>query len=319
MRARGLHFRPIESQAQLESLSRELESQASSSPLQQGLIWLASRIQIDAIEHLLSDVGRERVVQLLDGVESRRAFILKPLGKSDQLTLDRIEAVLSAYVREVLGDRVERELLQVTALAGKLLEIVRMNVHKLPDIGSTEKNLTEDQSAAHLEGILTEPVRTAELNEARVRYARLGDEEKNKRYNEFRRRLTRLIVHVAPFAPSGLEPFCQAVEAALYPYPERLEFIRTFARNIYNTGNQSSLFTETTTPQSVNQRYDTLKENKQANPLILELAKGFALGGFQESNLEEKKEFMAQLDLKTEFDWPTNLSELKLAMHTKRR
>ena len=310
VRYRGNYFRPIENFAQLEHLYRELDSAAArvSSTFRQGLLWLACRIQQAAIEYLQSEAGDANRSKVLDSVEEKRNLIANPLADQNTLTLERIEIVLASFSSSLLGDSIGP--FEVFAMGGHLLEVVRKAVRKPPELPGEPEETPENLDAAALIGLLSESVWSAEINEAKLRFSRLGDEEKKKRFNGFRQQLLPLIKRVAHYAPIGLEEFCQAIEATIFPYPEPVEFIRSFARSLHANASQSTIFDNIQTPQAVHQRYETLIGTKQGNPLTVEIAKEMALATFHESDLEEKKTYMREVDLTEEFGWPSTMKEL---------
>lgn len=316
LRARARHFRSIENPAQLEHLYRELDFAAAeaATPLQQGVLWLASRIQLAAVSFVQSPAGQAHLTAVLRAIDDHRTALTRSLADSEHLTLERIEATLSTLSRDILTVTVGR--FELYALAGHMLEIARAAARKSPVVGMAAQEAPENQDVTPLLAVLVEPVQIAELNEARLRYARLSEEERSRRYNEFRRQLLPIISEVAPFAPYGFEEFCQAIEAAMLPYPQRLEFIRSYARPLYTNGSQSKLFDEASTPKSVEQRYEAFVRSKQGNPAVLEIAKAFALRSFKHSDQESKRAFMQEVDLHAEFNWPTTLAELKAAMRS---
>ena len=183
-------------------------------------------------------------------------------------------------------------------------------MRKPPELPGETEEPPENLEAAALVGLLSESVWTAEINEAKLRFSRLGDEEKKKLFNSFRHQLLPVIKRVAHYAPIGLEEFCQAIEATIFPYPEPVEFIRSFARSLHANATQSTIFDNIQTPQAIGQRYETLIGTKQGNPLTVEIAKEIALATFQEDNLEEKKAYMREVDLGEEFGWPSTMKEL---------
>lgn len=310
LRTRAGYFRPIESQAALDSAYRELTARsAEEGPLRQGVLWLGHRLQQAAIQFLNSNRAEPALERYLKAVRERRQGLRNSLGDPGQLDLERIEAVLGELGMEALGDRLER--FDVYALAGHVLEQLRRNARRLPERGRGDNDIPEDSDLGALLAALTEPTRFAELNEARARFARLNDTAKSRRYDDFRRRLGQAIDQVAPYAPMGVDAFSQAVEAALFPYPAPLEFVRPFVRPIWNNGRQSTLFNEATTPQGIHQRYETLKQERQVNTLLLEVARAFAMARFQESDEQEKSRFLRDLDLVKEFGWPEHVGALE--------
>ncbi|HEX9843648.1 MAG TPA: hypothetical protein VGC20_12900, partial [bacterium] len=313
-RARATYFRSIENAAQLEHLFKELDLGAAkaASPLQQGVLWLASRLQQQAIAALQEPKVKEQIARVLEAVPEQRGQLVRALGTAEELTLDRVEEALAALAQRVLAGTPGA--FELIALAGHLLEQVRQAARRPRKIDLAQDEAPRNDAYTALLATLLEPVRHAELNEARQRYARMSEEEKNRRFNEFRRALLRIIGEVAPFAPEGFEPFCAAIETHLHPYPEPLQFIRTYARPIWNNGAQSNIFTNSTTPQSVQHTYDQMAKARQGNPVVLEIAKAFALRNFRQSEVSGKSAALREVNLKAEFGWPTTMDELKSAL-----
>jgi hypothetical protein len=312
-RARATYFRPVENPAQLDQLFKELDLAAAkaASPLQQGVLWLASRLQQQAIAVLQAPRTSEQVAKVLEAVGQNRNAFARPLGNADQLTLDRVEEVLSAFAQQTLGALAPFE---QTVLGGHLLERVREAARRPRKLEVSADEAPRNDALTALLAVFLEPVRQAELNEAKLRYARYAEEEKTKRFNEFRRALMRLIEQVAPFAPDGFEVFCEAIETRMYPYPEPIQYIRTYARPIWNNGAQSNAFTNSTTPQSVQHTYEQMAKARQGNPVVLEIARAFALRNFRRSEDGEKGAALREVNLKQEFGWPTSLEELRAAL-----
>jgi hypothetical protein len=313
-RARATYFRSIENAAQLEHLFKELDLGAAkaASPLQQGVLWLASRLQQQAIAALQEPKVKEQIARVLEAVPEQRGQLVRALGTAEELTLDRVEEALAALAQRVLAGTPGA--FELIALAGHLLEQVRQAARRPRKIDLAQDEAPRNDAYTALLATLLEPVRHAELNEARQRYARMSEEEKNRRFNEFRRALLRIIGEVAPFAPEGFEPFCAAIETHLHPYPEPLQFIRTYARPIWNNGAQSNIFTNSTTPQSVQHTYEQMAKARQGNPVVLEIAKAFALRNFRQSEVSGKSAALREVNLKAEFGWPTTMDELKSAL-----
>ncbi|HKI99616.1 MAG TPA: hypothetical protein VKB51_14170 [bacterium] len=313
-RARATYFRPSENPAQLEQLYKELDLTAakSASPMQQGVLWVASRLQQQVIAFLQIPRTEEQISRVLDAVQGERATLARPVANTEQLTLDRVEEVLGAFAQHVLGGTLST--FERTALAGHLLEIVREAARRPPRFDVSNDETPRNDALTALLAVMLEPVRAAELNEARLRYARFSDEEKNKRFNEFRRLLLRIIPEAAPAAPEGFETFCEAIESRLFPYPEPLQFIRSYARPIWSNGAQSSAFTNLTTPQSVQHTYEAMIKAHQGNPVVLEIARAFALRNFRSEDSGDQSAVLRETDLKGEFGWPTTMAELKAAL-----
>lgn len=314
VRARAMHFRPIENTAQLETLFKELDLLAAknTSPLQQGVLWLAMRIQHQAIAYLQQPATEGQVNSVLEAVNPRRNDLERALGDPQKLTLDRIESVLGALAKDVLAGLPGP--FEQSVLAGHLLERVRAAARRPPRIDVTTDEAPRNDALTALFAVFLEPVRAAELNEAKARYARLSDAERTRRYNEFRRTLVRIVQDIASFAPHGFDVFCEALETRLYPYPEPLQFIRSFARPIWNSGAQSSAFTNATTPQGVQLLYEQYSASRQGNPVMLELARAFALHNFRGANGDGNAPPLTEVDLKEQFGWPTTIRELQAAL-----
>jgi hypothetical protein len=309
-RARATSFRAIESSAQLDQLHKELDLSAAkaASPLQQGVLWLASRLQQQAIAYLQQPAAQEQIAKVLAAIAQQREGFGRLLGKTDQLTLERVEEVLAEFAQQSLGGALGA--FERTALAGHLLEKVREAGRRPRKLDVSNDDAPRNDAMTALLAVFMEPVRQGELNEAKLRYARLSEEEKTKRYNEFRRNLQRIIGEVAPAAAEGFESFCDAIERRMYPYPEPLQFIRTYARPIWNNGAQSNVFANATTPQSVEHAYEQAAKAKQGNPVTLEIAKAIALNNFRQAS-RGKAVNLGEINLKSEFGWPSTVAELK--------
>jgi hypothetical protein len=315
LRIRAVHFRAIENTAQLEHHFRELDQTASEdkAPIRQALLFLASRLQQSAIAYLGTAEAEKHRAIALKAVLERRDSLVGALGNSRELILDRIEAVLAAFISDVLGEQVGR--FEIFALAGHMVEQVRLSARQPPEIILDVEEMPDTKDVGPLLGLLTEPVRQAELNEARMRYARLNEARKTSLYNHFRVRLQRVLKDVAMYAPKGFVPFCEAIESRLFPYPEQLGHIRAYLRPIYENASQSSIFTDANTPQSVQQRYDALMKARKGNPFLLEIARAFAMRNFKSVNIESKRAYMRDIDLKEDFGWPATTKELLDAMN----
>ena len=309
-RAWATYFRPIQNPVQLEHLHRELDQNAAKIPstYQQGVLWLAHRLQGAAIEYLNSPSGADHRAQVLSTIVTRGAALAKPLIISEQLTLGQIEEVLVRFARAELPGALGG--FQLLVLAGHLLESVRAATRKAPVLDGGEEEPEDNQGIGALLSVLSGPVRVGEVNEARMRYTRLDDGEKQRRYNDFRLKMLRIVKTVAPFATMGFDEFCLAIEASLFPYPEMVEYIRTFARAIHDNGAKSTIFDGIQTRQAVEQRYENLAGSRQVNLIVLEVAKAFAMAAFRRSALEGKKAYLREVNLKEEFGWPGSISDL---------
>lgn len=314
LRMRALYFRPLTAPLAVDGVLRELEATASENNAtgQMAALWLASRAQLGVINYLRSPEGRQGRTTLFSSVEERRQLLQGELGAVDKLTLRRANTILIHYVRGVLGEELSR--IHTAALSGYLLEVLRDNAKKAPELGDGAGEAPESSVESAMLSMMTEPVRMAELNDARLRFTQYNDDERSRRFNDFRLRMARVIQDVAPYAPLGLETLYQAIEASLFPYPQPVDYIRPFARPIYTNGSQSTLFGDCTTPQSVEQRYEALFQGRQVNPLILEIAKAFALHAFKSTQETVDKSVLINMDLAREFGWPHTMDDLRRQM-----
>lgn len=315
LRMRAVHFRAIENSAQLEHHFKELDQAASenNATFRQALLFLASRLQQSAIAYLGTAEAEKHRAIALKAVLERRDSLVGALGNLRELILDRVEAVLAVYISDVLGEQVGR--FEIFALAGHMVEQVRLSARQPPEIILDVEEMPDTKDVGPLLGLLTEPVRQAELNEARMRYAQLNEAQKTSLYNHFRVRLQRVLKDVAKYAPKGFIPLCEAIESRIFPYPGQLGYIRAYLRPIYENASQSSIFTDANTPQSVQQRYDALMKSRKGNPFLLEIARAFAMRNFKSLNIESKRAYMREIDLKEEFGWPSTTKELLDAMN----
>ena len=61
----------------------------------------------------------------------------------------------------------------------------------------------------------------------------------------------------------------------------------------------------------MNARYAKIREEKGANPIMLELARAFALATLRVVQQESIQNFLVEVDLPKEFKWPASLADLK--------
>ena len=315
LRMRAVHFRAIENTAQLEIHFKELDQAAAAgnSALRQALLFLSSRLQQSAITYLGTAEAEKHRAIALKAVLERRDSLMGALGNLQELTLDRVEALLAAFISDVLGEQVGR--FEIFALAGHMVEQIRLAARQPPEIILDSTEMPDTKDVGPLLGLLTDPVRQAELNEARIRYARLKEDQKTSLYNHFRVRLQRVLKEVAMYAPKGFVPLCEAIESRIFPYPEQLGYIRAYLRPIYENASQSSIFTDANTPQSVQQRYEALMKARKGNPFLLEIARAFAMRNFKSLTIESQRAYMRDVDLKADFGWPATMQELQNSMN----
>ena len=90
-----------------------------------------------------------------------------------------------------------------------------------------------------------------------------------------------------------------------------MEWIRPFVKPVWTNASQSTLFEGRTTQDLVNQRYQQLLKAKQGNPVLVELARAFAIEASRSAEQEQAVAFLKDLDLVAEFQWPNTLEEVK--------
>ncbi|MBI4083313.1 MAG: hypothetical protein HY423_11955 [Candidatus Lambdaproteobacteria bacterium] len=309
LRIRAAHFRPVTSLPTLDTVYKGVSNAYMNTPLRQGALWLAYRFQQLAVKYLATAEAQAALSRIYTALDQNRERIATELNASPTLTLDALEATLAGVMRDSLGASMTR--FNAGALAGLLVERLRELSRQSPDLGIIPGEVTAGAGDARVLAIFTESARTAELNEARARFARLPEDEKMKRFETFKKQLMQNIRDVAPFAPISFEKFCEAVEASLYPYPYPLEWVRSFLKPIHSNAAQSATFDNCMSVASVHQRYQKLREEKSANVVMLELGKAFALSAFKAVQAESTRQFMKELDFAGEFGWPTTVAELK--------
>jgi hypothetical protein len=197
------------------------------------------------------------------------------------------------------------------ALAGRLLEKARQVARMHPSKAQVPADFADNSPEIRIVSALEDVTRKAELNEARARFTSLNEYQKGARYEALRKLMLKQIDQIAPYAPEGFDKFCQAVEAIAYPYPVPLEWVRVFLKPLFSNAQASSAFDKCRTEQSVQHRYAKIKEEKGANPIMLELARAFALANLRTAQQESIQVFLNEVDLVKEFKWPASLSDLK--------
>jgi len=316
VRFRGLNFRPLDNLQALDTVYQKLAPNVAGNPVRDGSLWLAYRLHQSAINFLQAPEGRAALPKIYTALENRREEIGKALEEMEKPTLDGIEFYLVGVIRDAVGPGVG--LFQLGALAGFVLERTREAARQMPNLDLLPPEHLGHSADARVVHFYTEWVRKAELEDARGRFSRLSEQARSTRYDVVRRELIRHIRELAPFAPAGFEKFCEAVEAKLFPYPAPMEWVRSFLRPIYSNASQSATFDNCMSVASVHQRYAKLKEEKSANIVMLELGRAFALAAFKAVQAESLRNFMKEIDLHAEFNWPTSLDELKPAVAPRR-
>ncbi len=311
MRLRAQHFRHIAGQTELDNAFKSLDpsmSSANAPALVQGCLWVAHRLQVGAQAYLRSADGQANLVKAETALSAGPQHWTKALGDGSP-GLDRLESLIAGRVLEALGSGLSR--FNAFALAGHLLERARSVARQLPALPDTESTPHDSTPVERMLDELGEGARVAELNEARLRFAKLTAAEAAKRFDAFKPFLLRVIVKVAPYAAISYEALCQAIEALLYPYPAQLEWLRAFIKPLYQNASQSTLFDGKTTVKAVNQRYEAIRQSKLGNPVVVELAKAFALVVSKTVDAEQQQAFLKDLDLVGEFHWPATLNDVR--------
>jgi hypothetical protein len=313
VRLRATHFRPIESLQSLDAVFKGLDPGVNSptaNPLLNGGLWLAYRLQGQAIQYLSSTEGRSATTKAETSLAAPPMSWLRAVtGDAQGVTLERIELAMSE--RLIAEQGIAGSRFNTYAIVGHILEQGRMVARHPPAMSLPDAPPRELTAEERLADALAEPARNAEVAEARARFAKLTPDETAKRFDEFKLQLLRMVAQVAQFAPAGFEPFCQAIESVLFPYPAQLEWIRPFVKPVWTNASQSTVFEGRNTQELVNQRYQQLKKAKQGNPVLLELARAFAIELGKSAQQEQAAAFLKDLDLMTEFQWPTSLEEVK--------
>jgi len=311
-RLRALHFRPLDNPVQVDTQYKALEQAAGGGPnatLRQAAFWLAYRLQQAGLTYLRSPDGQNALAKCWVVLERRSKDVAaRAMAEGPSLTLDRLEGMIGQVLLESVTPTLSSFGIQM--LTGFLLEKARATARTLPDLETLSANLPTQTREATVLAALAEPALFGELNEARARFAKLTPEESTKRFDEFKLHLLRAIVQLAPYAVLGLEKFSQAVEVVFYPYPAQLEWVRAFVKPVFTNAQQSTIFDDCVTEQSVNLRYQAIRKAKRGNTVILELARALAFTKTKVKAAEERQVFLTDLDLVKEFNWPTSLEQV---------
>ncbi|MCH8882144.1 MAG: hypothetical protein IIA41_01445 [SAR324 cluster bacterium] len=306
---RALQLRHIETAPALVKATKTLESTFAESPLRLGCLALAADLHHSAIGYLESQEGRTAYTKLVPALDKQRVQIARRFHESEQINLDQIEAALTSAARSVLGKTDTP--FHHAALAGSLVEKVRRQARLNPSETAVPADFADNSPDVRLISALEDAVRRAELNEARQRFAALNEYEKGARYEALRKVMLKQIDRIAPHAPAGFDAFCQAVESSAYPYPSPREWVRVFLKPLHTNAEQSSTFDKCRTEKSVELRYKKVLEEKGANPLMLHLARAFALAALKIAQAESIQHFIDDVDLVGEFRWPATLEDLR--------
>jgi len=307
-RLRAAQFSALNDKGKLEFLYDRLVPTAADSPVRQGFLWLAFQAQKITIEFFDSEAGKKGLGEILAALEEQKELLEGLTAEDSKITFPVLEKILTTVARKVIGDS-SGKLLPVAA-AARLIEWTRVESRKPPQEDLLATNLTSQAEQTLKLGLLVDPVRVADLNDAHQRFLRLSAQERTQRFNLLRRHLAKNIQAVARYSPLGFEKFCQAVEAHLFPYPTQLEWLRSYLKPIYTNAAQSAVFDNCMTEAAIKQRYEKLLEEKTANPVMLEMARAMAMATITRSEGAADRKFLDDLELEKEFGWPTSFAQV---------
>jgi hypothetical protein len=306
---RGMYFRAIANVGDAEAVFKRLEKNFASAAFTQGCMWLSYRTHISGLNFLSSQEGHAAANKVLGYLDEHKDALDKQLKELENPSLADLEAFLGKVAAQAMGKPYEG-----AAVAGQLLEKVRAAARNPAILESITAELAENAQEIPMLNLLINPVQLAELREARGRFARMTEQEREQRYQAYRKALVTVVPQVAKYATMGFEPFCQALEARMFPYPRPIEWIRSFIKPIYANAEGSSIFDNCVTPQSIKARYQKLREEKSANIVMLELGRAFAMAKFSTRKSDELIEFIRDLDLSKEFHWPRDVQDYQLQL-----
>lgn len=309
VRMRNTHFRPFTNDDDLEFAYTKIVPSSADSPSMQGSLWLAFQVHKNAIDYLDSVDGTVTKKEFVKIVDKNKA-IFQALGvEAEGLTLAKIERILVTIGRKFLAE--ETDNFALAAIAGYIIEFGRREAR-----GSSNGNVLASKAGRLSEELrmlatVIEPVHKAELNEANQRFMRLNTMDKGRRFDRLRSYLNRRAREIARLAPPGFEKFCHGVESQLFPYPAQIEWMRTYLKPLYSNAEQSSIFDNCISEASIRQRYEKVMSEKTANATLVEMARAFAAAKLSHQVDPGERDFLEQLDLGGEFNWPGSLQELK--------
>ncbi|MBI3993755.1 MAG: hypothetical protein HY342_10810 [Candidatus Lambdaproteobacteria bacterium] len=314
---RANYMRTVSTVGELDTLYKALERNFATVPFALGCLWLAYRLRTAAINHLNTPEGHKDVAAVLAAIDAGKKTLSTALEELKEPTLDAVEMLLLRFAKETLGGA--QAAFRAGAVAAHLIERTRRAARTPMQADLIPADMTDERAEIPMVSVLSEVVRQAELLEARQRFARLKNPERTKRYEVFRKVLVRLIVKVAKFAVDGFDKFCVAVENEMFPYPASIEWVRPFLKPVYSNAAQSSVFDACVTEQSVDSRYQKLREEKSVNIVMLELGRALARSKFKAAQQENIKNFLLELDMAKEFEWPASMDEFKRIVAEKQR
>lgn len=312
---RSLHIRHLQTTNALQQTLKSLEPTFAQAPIRQACLVLAAQMHQTALTYFATPEGERAYQALVSSLESQRQAIQHKLSENENLLLDQVEGTL-ASVASVTGGKQDTPF-HHAALAGRLVEKARQLARMHPSKSNAPADFGNNSPEIRVVSALETGTRNAELNEARIRFTGLNEYQKGARYEALRKLMLKHINMIAPHAPEGFDKFCQAVESIAYPYPAPLEWVRVFLKPLFTNAQQSTAFDKCRTEQSVQHRYQKILEEKGANPLMLELARAFALANLRVSQQESIQSFLNDVDLVKEFKWPATLADLKQQMTRK--
>lgn len=308
MQIRSLQTRHIKSHQELTQTEKTLEPTFAQSPMRQGCLWLAVHARQEAIDRLDSPEGKTGQAKVIKALDRERANLSKRLQEAKYADLGQLEKALAGYAGKVLG---KKNPFLLGTLAGDIIESARKRGRLPPNDTGLPVDFSDNSPETRLISTLEDIVRQAELSEARQRFSLLNDYQKGARYEALRKVMQKNIDDISPHAPGKFEGFCQAVESIAFPYPNPLEWVRVFLKPLYTNASQSTAFDKCRTEQSVNYRYQKIQEERGVNPIMLEMSKAFALATLKTVQQENLKNFLVDVNLVGEFDWPADIEDLK--------
>jgi hypothetical protein len=312
---RALQLRHLQNVQQLQQAHKALEPTLAASPLRQASLVLAVQLQQTAINYLTAAEGEKAYQALIPVLEQQRAALARKFAETANLTLDQVETTLMGICAAVLG-KTDAPFFHA-ALAGKLVEKARQLARLHPSQSEMPADFANNSPEIRIVAALADAVRSAELNEGRTRFTALNEYQKGARYEGLRKLMMKHMEQIAPQAPEGFEKMAQAVESLAYPYPGPLEWVRVFLKPLFTNAQQSSTFDKCRTESSVNHRYQKIKAEKGANPIMLDLARAFAISNLKTAQAESIQQFVNEVDLVSEFHWPPGLDDLKQQLQKK--
>lgn len=304
---RGMYFRAIANVGDAEAVFKRLEKNFATAAFAQGCMWLAYRTHVSGLNFLSGQEGHAAVNKVLAYLAEHTDRLDKQIKELENPSLSDLEAYLGRIAAQAIGKPYEG-----AAVAGHLLEKVRAAARNPAILDQITAELAESAQEIPMLNLFISPVQRAELREARGRFARMTEQEREQRYQAYRKALVGVVPQVAKYTTMGFEPFCQALEARMFPYPRPIEWIRSFIKPIYANAESSSIFDNCVTPQSIKARYQKLREEKSANVVMLELGRAFAMAKFSSRKSDELIEFIRDLNLSKEFHWPRDVQDYQL-------